>query len=86
MGKRSYPPLSQADMQAILKALGFSLDRSGKHPIWVRPADNQRTRKVIPLDDYPEFEQKLIKRIIRQTGFDRKAFYGATETTARKIK
>jgi hypothetical protein len=86
MGERSYPPLTQAEMREILKALGFSLDRSNKHPVWERPADEKLPRKVVPLDDYPQFEQKLIKRIIAQTGFSRIDFYCATEKTAKKIR
>ncbi len=86
MGKRSYPPLSQSEMQSILKALGFELDRHNRHPVWVREADEKMTRKVVPLDDYPLFEQQLLKRIIPQTGFSRVEFYQATEKTAKKIK
>jgi predicted RNA binding protein YcfA (HicA-like mRNA interferase family) len=71
-------------MQNILRALGFELDRKNRHPVWERPADSTLPRKVVPLDDYPQFEQKLIKRIIRQTGFTPEQFYGATEKTARK--
>ncbi len=85
MGTRTYPPLTQAEMKAILKALGFAEDRSNRHPVWVRPADLRRSRKVIPLDDYPQFEQKLIKRMIPQTGFSREEFYGCTTSTAKKI-
>lgn len=73
-------------MQEVLKALGFSLDRSNRHPVWERPAEQSITRKVVPLDDYPQFEQQLIKRIIRQTGFTREQFYGATPKTAKKIR
>jgi hypothetical protein len=73
-------------MQAIFKALGFSRDRTNKHPVWVRPADHISPKRAVPLDDYPQFEQVLIKRIIRQTGFDRVTFYCATEKTARKIR
>lgn len=85
MGTRTYPPLDQSEMQAILKVLGFAEDRSNRHPVWVRPADLRRSRKVVPLDDYPQFEQKLIKRMIPQTGFTREQFYGATKGTAKKI-
>jgi predicted RNA binding protein YcfA (HicA-like mRNA interferase family) len=86
MGERSYPPLTQSEMREILKALGFSLDRSNKHPVWVRPADEKLIRRVVPLDDYSQFEQKLIKRIIQETGFSRVEFYCATEKTAKKIR
>jgi len=84
MGKRSYPPLSQSDIQAIFRALGFSPDRHNRHPVWEKPADEHGPRRIVPLDDYPEFEQKMIKNLIRQAGVTREKFYGATEKTARK--
>lgn len=86
MGSRKYPPLKQSEMRAILEALGFELDRSNKHPVYERPADGVRGRRVVPLDDYDEFDQTLIKRMIEQTGFTREEFYGATKSTAKKIR
>jgi predicted RNA binding protein YcfA (HicA-like mRNA interferase family) len=85
MGKRKYPPLKYAQVIAILKALGFSPVRHGDHEVWERPASATMPRKVIPVDDYPEFEEKLLKRMIPQTGFTRQQFYGACKDTAKKI-
>jgi len=86
MGKRKYPPLKQSEMVAIFLALGFVKDRNGKHPCYERPADAQRGRAVVPIDDYAEFDETLIKSMIAQSGFTREQFYGATKATAKKIR
>lgn len=85
MGTRKYPPLKQSEMVAIFKALGFRLVRSGDHPCYERKADALRARKVVPVDDYDEFDETLIKSMISQSGFNREEFYGATKNTAKKI-
>jgi len=85
MGKRKYPPLKQSEMIAILVALGFKLDRHGKHPVYELESDSSGRRRVVPVDDYPEFEETLIKSMIDQSGFSREQFYGATKKTAKKI-
>ena len=85
MGKRKYPPLKQSEMVAILLALGFVKDRNGKHPCYERPADGKHSRRVVPVDDYGEFDETLIKSMISQSGFTREEFYGATRSTAKKI-
>jgi len=85
MGKRKYPPLKQSEMVAIFLGLGFRLIRVGKHPCYEREADAIRQRKVVPVDDYDEFEEKLIKSLILQTGFTREEFYGAAKSSAKKL-
>jgi len=88
MGKRSYPPLSHSEVVKIMLALGFRpKNQVGSHVQYERLADEggRQTRKVVPIDDYREFDQSLIKRIISQAGVTRKAFYGATEKTRKKI-
>jgi predicted RNA binding protein YcfA (HicA-like mRNA interferase family) len=78
MGKRSYPPLKQGEIVEIMLALGFMPKKqTGSHVMYERPADARMPRRVVPIDDYKEFDQSLIKRIIRQTGFSRREFYGA---------
>lgn len=88
MGKRKYPPLKHREVCAILKALGFNPVRQQgtSHEQWERPADEKLPRKLVPVDDYPEFEENLLKTMINQTGFDREQFYGATRNTAKKIR
>jgi hypothetical protein len=85
MGTRKFPPLKQAEMVSIFISLGFVLDRSNKHPVYERAADKKRPRAVVPVDDYDEFDETLIKSMISQSGFSREEFYGATKTTAKKV-
>ncbi len=85
MGKRKYPPLKQSEMVAIFIGLRFRLVRVGKHPCYERKGDAIRPRKVVPVDDYEEFDETLIKSLISQSGFSREEFYGATKATAKKI-
>lgn len=85
MGNRKYPPLKQSEMVAIFVALGFARDRTSKHPCYERDADAIRRRKVVPIDDYDEFDETLIKSMIEQSGFSREEFYGSTKSTAKKI-
>lgn len=69
-------------------ALGFSpKNQVGSHVQYEKLADAKtgQRRRVVPIDDYREFNQTLIKRIIGQAGVDRKTFYGATEKTRKKI-
>ena len=86
MGKRKYPPLKQSEMVAIFVALGFTPTRHNKHPCYERDADEKRKRAVVPIDDYDEFDETLIKSMISQSGFTREEFYGATKSTAKKIR
>jgi predicted RNA binding protein YcfA (HicA-like mRNA interferase family) len=72
-------------MVAIFVALGFHLVRTGKHACYERDADAIRSRSVVPIDDYDEFEETLIKSMISQSGFDRSEFYGSTKASAKKI-
>jgi predicted RNA binding protein YcfA (HicA-like mRNA interferase family) len=84
MGNRKYPPLKHSEMIAILVGLGFEKDRHGDHDCYERDPDAVRGRAVVPVDDYDEFDETLIKRMIPQTGFNRDQFYGASKVTARK--
>jgi len=86
MGKRKFPPLKHAEMVAIFVGLGFKLTRTGKHPCYEREADEKLPRKVVPIDDYDEFDETLIKSMISQSGFTREQFYGATKATSKKIR
>ena len=79
---RKYPSLKPREVRPILKALGFVHDRTeGAHEQWVGP-DGQ----VVTVDaGYDDFSVDLIKKMIRQSKFDRVAFYRATKKTAKKI-
>ena len=72
-------------MIAIFEALQFQRRRHGKHECYERAADENMSRKVVPIDDYAEFDETLIKSMIAQSGFTREKFYGATKGTKKKI-
>jgi predicted RNA binding protein YcfA (HicA-like mRNA interferase family) len=87
MGKRKYPPLKHREVVEIILSLGFTLDREeSSHAQYERPADATHRRAIVTVDDYDDFEEKTIKRMIGQSGFTREQFYGATPKTAKKIR
>jgi predicted RNA binding protein YcfA (HicA-like mRNA interferase family) len=88
MGKRKYPPLSPGEVVSIIKALGFTFKRQdGSHAHYELAAAAGRERKLVTVDmSVSPFNEYLLKSMIRQSGFSREAFYGATEKTAKKIR
>ena len=87
MGRRKYPPLTPSEVQAILIARGFKLDRQdGSHYQYERAATDTKPRCVVTLDvAYAEIDQSLIKIMIRQSKDSREEFYGATSRTKKKL-
>ena len=87
MGKRRYPPLTPSEVVAVLKSLGFAFKRQdGSHAHYERAADKERRRALVTVDaSVDEFWEELMKSMIRQSGFSREEFYGATKGTAKKI-
>jgi predicted RNA binding protein YcfA (HicA-like mRNA interferase family) len=87
MGKRKYPPLKNREVVAILTALGFKLVRTeSTHAQYERLADGNHTRALVTVDNYPDFEEKMLKNLISQSTFSREEFYGATKATLKKIQ
>jgi len=87
MGKRKCPPLKHNEVVDILLALGFVLDRQeSNHAQYVLAANATRKLAIVTVDNYDDFEEKTIRQIIRQSGFTRDQFYGATAETERKIR
>jgi predicted RNA binding protein YcfA (HicA-like mRNA interferase family) len=86
MGKRKYIPLAPADVVAILRNLKFVLKRQvGSHAQWEHPAEGQYPRSVVTVDmAQREFDEFLLKSMIRQSNRSHEEFYGATKRTARK--
>lgn len=85
MSGRRYPPLTPDEVRDILRAKGFSLDRTrGAHEQW-RTIINNQPRVVTVDSHYKTFDQSLIKRMISQSGLAREEFYSATKRTAKKI-
>jgi predicted RNA binding protein YcfA (HicA-like mRNA interferase family) len=84
MPKR-YPPLSRREVLAILKALGFELDRTaGSHENYVA-FTKEKNRVVTVATNKSDFPGHHVKTFIRQSGFSREDFYGAIKSTAKKI-
>jgi predicted RNA binding protein YcfA (HicA-like mRNA interferase family) len=87
MGKRKYPPLSPSEVINIVEALGFRFKRqNGSHQHYEGFAEDLKTRKIVTVDNsVDEFWEDLIKSMIRQSGWPREKFYGATRKTSKKI-
>jgi predicted RNA binding protein YcfA (HicA-like mRNA interferase family) len=67
--------------------MGFTFKRKeGSHEQWYRPADARRKAAIVTLDRaYSEIgDPRLIQSMVRQSGFTKDEFYGATKKTARK--
>ena len=86
MGKRKTPPLTASDVVAILKALGFGFkNQEGSHAQYECPAGGGFPRSVVTVDTHGgEFDDFLMKSMIRQSNRSIEQFYGATKRTARK--
>ncbi len=87
MGRRRYPPLTPSDVVAILRALGFQFKRQdGSHAQYERAAEGTKPRAIVTVDmSVREFWEEIIKSMVRQSGFSREEFYGATKSSAKKI-
>ena len=87
MSRRKYPPLTPAEVKAILTRWSFAeKNREGSHAQFERLADHRdRQRRVVTVDlAEREFDEFLIKSMIRQSGLTREEFYGATKKTAKR--
>lgn len=88
MGSRRHPPLTVSEVEAILRSLGFTCTRhlGSSHAQWELAASGPRKRSLVTVDTaVREFWEEIIKSMIRQSGFTREQFYGATKGTAKKI-
>jgi predicted RNA binding protein YcfA (HicA-like mRNA interferase family) len=85
MPKR-HPVLTLSEVNAIVANLGFKFKRKeGAHAQWECEADGTHPRSVITVDDGErEFDEFLIKSMIRQSKRTREEFYGATKRTAKR--
>lgn len=85
MPKR-YPPLTPSEVKTIAANLKFRLKRTeGSHAQWECEADGTHPRSVISIDEGErEFDDYLIKSMIRQSNRTREEFYGATKRTAKR--
>jgi predicted RNA binding protein YcfA (HicA-like mRNA interferase family) len=89
MGSRRFPPLRPREVIDILDALGFKFKRqSGSHAHYERLASATDTqRRIVTVDtSVGEFDDYLIKSMLRQSGETRERFYLATSVSAKKIR
>ena len=86
MGQRKYPPLTQSEVVAILRTLGFTMVREeSSHAHYEAQACKVYPRSLVTVDTkYREFDDERIKNMIQQSKRSRDLFYGATKGTARK--
>lgn len=86
MGQRKYPPLTPAEVESILRALKFEYKRQeGSHRHYERQKDDTHPRSIVTVDmTVKEFDDFLIKSMVRQSNFTREQFYGATKRTAKR--
>jgi predicted RNA binding protein YcfA (HicA-like mRNA interferase family) len=86
MGQRKYPPLTQSEVVAILKSLGFTMVREeSSHAQYEAQASDLYPRSIVTVDTkYRDFDDERIKNMIQQSNRSRDLFYGATKGTARK--
>jgi predicted RNA binding protein YcfA (HicA-like mRNA interferase family) len=82
---RKYPVLTLNDITAILSALGFVYSKSrGGHDFY-KGFHSEKNCKVTVDPKCAPFDDFLIKSMIRQSGYSREEFYGATPSTLKKI-
>jgi predicted RNA binding protein YcfA (HicA-like mRNA interferase family) len=86
LGQRKYRPLTPGEVVDILTALGFHFDRKeGSHAQYERAKDGVRPRSIVTVDTAEkQFDDFLIKSMIRQSSFSRDEFYRAIKSSARK--
>lgn len=88
MGQRGYPPLTPSEVKTILDALGFKFDRQrGSHAQYERlPTARDTQRRIVTVDgSVKQFDDYLMRSMVRQSGENRVTFYCATPHTAKKI-
>ena len=83
---KKYPPLTNREVVSILRALGFEYDHSkGGHDFYKATHDGRNWTVTVDEKASP-FGEFLLKSMIAQSGYDRKAFYGALSKSAKKIE
>ncbi len=83
---KKYPPLTYNEVLKIIKVLGFKFkDQKGSHEHYEADINGVRRKITLDKNDSP-YNDFIIKSMIRQSGFSRKEFYGATKNTFKKIR
>ncbi|MGH9537815.1 MAG: type II toxin-antitoxin system HicA family toxin [Terriglobales bacterium] len=88
MGKK-FPKLKPSEVKANLRSLNFKHKRTtGSHETWERLADPiMPQRQVVQVDvAKSQFDDYLMKSMIRQSGFDRDEFCTGVVSAARSAQ
>lgn len=85
MSPRSTPPLTPREVKRILTARGFIFSHSRSSHHNYKCKRNGKTYTVTVDVGIREFDDNLIKSMIRQSGMSKQDFYCSTKKTARKI-
>jgi predicted RNA binding protein YcfA (HicA-like mRNA interferase family) len=82
---RRYPPLTLAEVKAILTCWGFVAQsrKRGSHCQWER-RESERVFAVTVDEGINEFDDFLIKTMIQQSGLTRDQFYSGCKSAAKK--
>lgn len=85
MGQRKFPPLTPAEIIAILIARGFTFHHSeADHNYYY--CEVKGKKRVMQIDTgNPLYSDYWLKQTIKETGMTREQFYGSTKSTAKKI-
>ena len=82
---KKYPPLTPAEVIAILLARGFVLHHtSGSHAHYRGAIKDVKCLVTVGVH-YKDFDVERIKDMIQQANLSREEFYGSTKRTAKKI-
>ena len=82
---RKYPPLTPDEVVRILRARGFDYDHSrGSHEYYKGIIRGVHYMVTVDLH-YREFDARMIRFLLSQSGLTHEEFYGSTKRTAKKI-
>jgi len=82
---KKHPPLTPAEVVAILLARGFVLHRTrGSHAHYRGIIKGVKCLVTVDMR-YKEFDVERIKDMMQQANLTREEFYGSTKRTAKKI-
>ena len=81
---KKYPPLTDREVTAVLRELGFQYSHSeGGHDFYKGTHSGKNWKVTVDPKESP-FNDFLLKSMISQAGVSRDQFYGATKNTANK--
>lgn len=86
MGQKKFPVLENGEVERILMARGFvySPGNKGDHNFYTHIVGGKK--RIVQIDTgCPEYDHKLIKMVLKESGLTREEFYRSTKIAAKKI-